>query len=193
MISRLNSLRIVGLTEKASEKAKDVAKEVMTFSKNNLKVDLKPQDIDLVRRMGKKTTGVNRPVLLKLVTNSKKWEIYSARMSLNKNGNGKKGKDGIYINEDLPPMQAELYKETRKRLKKVGDFWQKGWTENGRVFVRIVDGGNPLFIKDMKQLDGKLPKGGEAVPAIPSDEEGSSEEEEEEEEENMEDVVEEDG
>ena len=119
------------------------------------------------------------------MTNSKKWEIYSARMSLNKKGKANKGKNGIYINEDLSPMQAELYKETRKRLNKVGDFWQKGWTENGRVFVRIEDGGNPLLIKDMGQLDGKLPKGVVVDPANSSTENESSSEDDGEGEEEM--------
>lgn len=85
--------------EMASENPVDV---VIRSIKDNLKINLTQDDINVAHRLGeKKTQNINRPIIVKLMSRQKMFEITDACVKVRPN---------IYVNESLTPKRRALFK-----------------------------------------------------------------------------------
>lgn len=90
---RSKNLIIYGLKELNTSSYFATESYVMNFIKDSVKVNIKEEELDLVRRIGKKDENKCRPILLRVTTFRKKILILKNKKQL-------KGQD-IYISEDF--------------------------------------------------------------------------------------------
>lgn len=69
---RRNNLVVHGLEEIKNDTYFELEKQILSLVKEEVKVDIKEEEIDFVRRIGKRAEGKIRPVLFALTTYRKK-------------------------------------------------------------------------------------------------------------------------
>lgn len=144
-LKRERNVVIFGLRESASEEIYSLVMETLTTS---LKIPLREDELDLVRRLGPRTGQERpRPVLVKLTTQRKKELILKEKRRL-KNSQ-------LYIAEDLPKEVVTVRKSLGPRL---AEARSKGL----RAFIRydklIIKKPEPVSLPAQKpQLSVTLP------------------------------------
>ena len=143
--SRRNSLRVIGVPENVNE---DVGVELCNAKLNLGDVQVKPEHIDRVHRVGPRREGVSsRPILVKFATYCTRQLVYKKRSSLKLRNNteaevgDQTGRPNpIYINEDLTEYRSNLLWKARvkKRDKVINDCW----SYDGNI--RIKDSENKI-------------------------------------------------
>jgi len=137
-LTRNKTLVIAGISEEidAEKAAIDVC--------NKLKVNLHPEHIDSVMRVGKKDDNRPRNILLTVITQRKKVQILREKKSLRHLA------ERIFINESLTPKRGALFAVTRKAAKEKKIF--STWTREGRIYIKLGENDNPKMIKAEKEL-----------------------------------------
>ncbi|KAH3802154.1 hypothetical protein DPMN_155825 [Dreissena polymorpha] len=92
---------------------------------HHLNVHLEYKDIEIAHRLGKYIPNKNRAVIVKFVRRQTKIDVMKRAKQL-------KG-TGIYINEDLTKINAEVLASLR--LKEPSHF-ERAWSHEGKLFVR---------------------------------------------------------
>lgn len=126
--SRRNSLRVYGIQEREFENPVEITREMF---KQELDIDIQPQALDRVHRVGKKSSNEKgRPLLVKFATYRDRDQVYRAKSRLKKDQASKT----IFINEDLTRPRAQLLFLARrlKRDKKISDCW----THDGKILIK---------------------------------------------------------
>ena len=148
--SRKHNLEIHGIPEKAEE---NLAEQVITLG-NALNVKIRRDDIDICHRM---FTGKNRsklrPIIVRFKSYRTKKEVYGARKSLKNQNMGHifQGADIVYINENLTRRRRELFANVWKRKK--AEQWHSTWTIDGKIFMKLSLGDQPVRIYSQEDLD----------------------------------------
>ena len=101
--------------------------------KNHLRINLKPSDISVSHRLGRPRSGndqgsKNRPIIVKLVNRSLKYDLVSACVNL---------KPKLYINESLTPRRVKLLKVILGVRKTHASYFRSCYTSEGRIIVRL--------------------------------------------------------
>ena len=143
-MNRLNNIVFYGMPEPQKEDRKSLEEAVLKICTENVKVPLNASDLNWVRRLGK-TGHKARPVLVALVSNSKKWDLLQNSSKL-------KGTN-IFIANDLDDESRErrvFMNKVRKLVREGGKDckWRKGGL--------LIDG-------QYLDFDGLKEKYGEAV------------------------------
>jgi hypothetical protein len=102
-----------------------VADETVLMLNQKLGTHIETRDIDVAHRLGKYAQHKCRPVIVKFVRRQTKIEIMKRAKLL-------KG-TGIYINEDLTKINAEVLASLRL---KEPELVEKAWSRDGKLFVR---------------------------------------------------------
>ncbi len=145
------TLKIDGLSESVQESdqnAEVYTKEtVCNFVNKSLKVPLEPWEIDTCFRVGKKSSPDNKPrrVIVQLLTQNKKKKILAMKKNL------RQEKDPIYINEDLIPTRAEIFKTARENVK--DGRLHRAWIYQGQVFIKKNPDSEQTVIKSLSFLN----------------------------------------
>jgi hypothetical protein len=170
---RLNNLLFSGIPQAKGEK---VEKHVCKIAKD-IGVNITTRDIDKCFRTGEANDKRPKIILVKFNSGRVKRDIYRARIKLrpkedeeedmdaqdeNKDEEATQGATGgegrgprrkkplqIFINEDLTPKRAKLYKEVRAIA--LPNRWQC-WTENGVINFRNTPAGPPTKITNEQNL-----------------------------------------
>ena len=153
--SRRNMIRITGIEEKAGE---DTDELVMKMANDLMDTPLDILEIDHSHRVGPKSPGKDRTILVKLATYRSKAKLVTNRRKLNSarvsqvlptHGNK------VYINDDLTKRRTQLLYKARmlKRENKIND----AWTYDGRILVKdkvnkIVPISNELDLVKVSEL-----------------------------------------
>ena len=103
--SRRETIRLTGLKEEEEE---DTEKKIMQVFQDT-GADVKPDDIAVVHRVGKKGAGKNRPVLVKFVSRKCKAAVMRKKSELKKMDKYK----GTYMNDDLTILRSRLLKKAK--------------------------------------------------------------------------------
>ena len=131
--SRKNNLRILGVDE---EEGEDLESKFITLIKENLDEEVKPEDVEVIHRIGVKNVNRNenqrsapakpRPVIVRFLSNKTKSRLLVKRRQL-------KGKK-LVILEDMAPDLA-------KRLKRLKDksSVKTAWFSNGKIKFKYKD------------------------------------------------------
>lgn len=115
-----------------------------------------------VSRIGKTNTEAPRPIKIQFHDDKMQSDVLRAKRALNLNCAQLKvneapigsESDIVFINEDLTPENARLYRAVRE-IKKKGKI-KFAWTRNGQVLARICEGSKVTRINtedDIRQLN----------------------------------------
>lgn len=114
--SRKNNVRIFGLQEERDE---NLEERVITFAKEYVNVEVKPEEVEIVHRIGAIRAGASRSnkqkaVIVKFVSNKTKMKLLTERRLLKVKG--------FAVMEDMAPDIAKRLKEL-KETSSVEDAW----------------------------------------------------------------------
>ena len=127
--SRKINIRIFNIEEKEDESNEQLEKNISSLFVNKLKLGHLHNVIDVTHRVGKKTEGKHRPVIVRLAQRRYVSQILQARKLL-------KG-TRIGISEDLTRENIKLFNQCRKNEK-----YKDVWIRNGKIFVKKASNGN---------------------------------------------------
>ena len=130
--SRKSSVRILGVEETAGE---DAEKKCIEVLQAEIGVELKPEDIDIVHRVGRKgVNGSTRPLLVKLMSHKFKSQIMR----------NKKAAKGVKIFEDLAYGVRQILNEIIQQKQALGV--ESVWTIDGKLRFKYVDNDRVFLI-----------------------------------------------
>ena len=130
---RRDSLRVSGIPEPDEHDNTDAA--VLGVCEL-IKVDppLQPTDIAVSHRIGRKTEGKHRQIIVKFATRNVRERVFSARTDLKDVNKDKDNNSKIYINEDLTQFRAALAREARSC--KNSGLISDTWTMYGKILTK---------------------------------------------------------
>ena len=128
--TRKFNLEIHGIPEREEE---DNVENVMKLGHLS-GVNISRDDVDIVHRLKRKTNGAPRPIIVRFSNYRAKNELYRARLNLKKINLQELNADKIFINENLTPWRANLFREARKVRRNYPNG--KTWTIDGKIFLK---------------------------------------------------------
>ena len=141
--SRRNNLRI--WSDSLEENAAENTDQIVLNHANKLGVVIAASDIDRSHRVGRRTPGKPRPIIVKMSSYRARCDLYSAR---------KRVKD-VFISEDLTKARTQLLYAARKA--KADGYIKQTWTTDGKVKVRLQDD-TVILVKNLHNLQTVLNK-----------------------------------
>ena len=138
--SRRNCLLIHGIQERDDDTGKeDTDEQALEFFKSKLDLNITKSDLDRSHRLGKKSTGKNRPIIVKFARYNKRGEVFRSKRML-------KG-SGFVITESLTPTRMNLLKEAKAR-----DETVQVWSSDGRI-ICLLKNGKTVKIESLKDFE----------------------------------------
>jgi hypothetical protein len=141
---KANNVIINGITETPDENPEDLVQTMATA------INVKLGAFN-AKRIGKTAENKVRSILVCCDTYWDKRKLYAARTTLQD-----KDYPDVYINEDLPSKQAEVFFHTRQARKQ--KLIKSAWTENGLVSIRITEGRPAQPINSIEKLKELVPE-----------------------------------
>src|SRR5207248_3851333 len=104
-----------------TESNSSVENTVLEFFRNELHVDISPDDISIAHRLRVGARDSVRPVIVRFNNRKARNKVYSAKSQLKNSGKR------IFINEHLTKMNSDIFFEARKlvREKKIFAAWTR--------------------------------------------------------------------
>jgi hypothetical protein len=132
--SRRNSLRISGVQESNSE---DIVEKTLDLFNSTMDLDVSPEQIDRLHRVGKRSDEKARSILVKFATYRTRNKVMRNRTLLKNVPQPQatdQGQTRIFINEDLTKYRSNLLYQARqlKKRDKIKDCWS--W--DGTILVK---------------------------------------------------------
>lgn len=151
--SRVNCLEINGIPETNQENITEIVKTIGT----TLGVEVAAEDIDACHRLGPKTDGRRRGIIVKFVRRQMKEELLRKRKvkrNLNTSDIGMASgpADVVYMNESLSPARRKVLNAARL-LRREQNFTFV-WVKNGKIFLRKEEGSKAIMVTTMDQVSG---------------------------------------
>jgi hypothetical protein len=140
---KANNIIISGIEETLNEKPADIVAKLAT----DIAVKLGSYT---AKRIGKTKTNKIRPILVVCDTYWDKRKLYGARTTLKD-----KGYTNVYINEDLPPTQGEIFYHARQA--KNQKLIKSTWSENGTIQIKPLDTEQALPVSSLDKLKELIP------------------------------------
>ncbi|KAK3106542.1 hypothetical protein FSP39_022287 [Pinctada imbricata] len=146
---RRNSLRFHNVKV---EDGADTDKIVVDICSKKLEVAVSVDDICRSHPVGKENRNGNRQIICRF----RNWKIKNKIFSQKKKLKG--DADKLYITEDLTKYRQSLINEigNAKKAGKVHSFW----TNDGRVFIKLSEGGRKHLINSIEHLHDIAPPSG---------------------------------
>ena len=101
---------------------------VVDTLKDKLKYNMKVEDISVAHRLGPVHQHRTRPLIVKLVNRSQKYDIVGACLKM---------KPDLYINESLTPRRWNLFKKILDIRKQHRQKFQQCYTKDGKIVVKL--------------------------------------------------------
>ena len=96
--------------------------------KENLKLNIKAEDISVAHRLGTSQPGRDRPIIVKLVNRSLKYDVIGACIQL---------RPRLYINESLTPRCLDIFKQVLAIRKEHRQKFQQCYTKDGNIVIKL--------------------------------------------------------
>ena len=119
--SRRNSFRISGISEDDPRSTDQIAIDIA----NKYEIDIDIRDIDRSHRVGTKTVGKTRAILIKCTSYRAKRAFMEKKQDLG---------DDLYFNDDLTRHRSSLLYKARRIFK--ADRLNGAWSYNGKVYIK---------------------------------------------------------
>lgn len=128
-----------------------------------LKTNISPTDIDYIKRVQPYNNNSMRAIILKFKLINHKHEILAlikqkrhlylseVDSSYTDNADNQSHKRLVFINCHLSPLNSKIYKQLRE-LKKTKTI-KYAWCKNGKVFARISDNSEIIYIDSIEKLN----------------------------------------
>ena len=136
--SRKYNLRFIGIEEQKDENCTD---KIVEFCKNMLRIDMPVSTIDRAHRVGRKTEGKSRPIIVKFMNYGSKLTVCMQRKLLRDTN--------FYINEDLTYINMKLFSHARKSAKNI----KSSWFSDGKLLVRSELDDKIYRIRNMEDFE----------------------------------------
>ena len=137
----------------AETTGEDTTKIVCQVIKSELKLNIESKDISVSHRLGRPNTTAgsssslssppNRPIIVKLVNRSFKYDLISACVSR---------KPKLYVKESLTPQRLALFRQVLWVRKEHKDAFKSCYTSEGRIIVRLKNSAQKYVITDNLSL-----------------------------------------
>ena len=111
--------------ETPTENTKSLTVDVI---KEKLRINMKDNCISVAHRLGAKHNQTNRPIIVKLVNRSLKYELVGACIKL---------KPEIYINESLTPKRLNIMKKVLAIRKQHKQKFEQCYTKDGKITIKL--------------------------------------------------------
>lgn len=149
--SRINCLEINGVPESNQEDVSEVIKTIGSV----LGVEVNAGDIDACHRLGPKSEGRRRGIIVKFVRRQIKEEMLRKRKvkrNLNTSDIGMASGPAeiVYMNESLSQARRKVLNAAR--LFKKEHNYTFVWVRNGKVFLRKDEGSKAIMLTNMDQV-----------------------------------------
>ena len=108
---------------------------VVDTMKSYLKIPFTAEDINVAHRLGRMKPGQSRPIIVKLISRSKKAQITRARLSLPK---ATSNASSLYVNESLTPIRRTMFYQMRQVRKKHRAAFKQLDTQDGKIMIKLV-------------------------------------------------------
>lgn len=161
--SRRSCVRISGIKESQSENVNGVVGQLI----DRLNLDVKPEDIDRMHRVGRPDRVRNngapmgpRDIIVKLCNSNARLQLLKGRKPLRDNN------EKIFISEDLTSTRMTLAYKCREHVRDKNSEVSKTWTFNGNVLVKDRAGNISKIVKE-EDLDTFKPKSKPSQPTVP--------------------------
>ena len=122
---------------------------IVNTLKHQLHVYMTHSAINVAHRLGSKTQGKKRPILVKLQNQAKKAELVEACNTV---------KPKLYINESLTPKRRAIYYVIRKIRSQHTNLFQQCCTSDGRIVVKLKNSTQKHIITSEQTLAAFLDK-----------------------------------
>lgn len=111
--------------------------------KDNLRINMSGQDISVAHRLGLKKQENKRPIIVKLVNRSVKYDLRSACIQL---------KPDLYINESLTPRRGKILKQVLNIRRVHKNKFQQCYTSEGKIIIKLRNSNVKHTMHDEKSL-----------------------------------------
>lgn len=132
--------------ESTHENAADI---IVNTIKHNLHVNMQHSDINIAHRLGQKTQGKKRPIIVKLQNRAKKSELVHACITV---------RPRLSINESLTPKRRAIYSTIRQIRSQHTHLFQQCYTADGKIIVKLRNSSNKYVITSEQTLATFLDK-----------------------------------
>ena len=125
------------LPEEVAEE--DTTQIIVNTVASHLKIPFSVADISVAHRLGKARTDSpvsSRPIIVKLISRSKKAQIVRARIALPKPTNT--SGPVLHVNESLTPTRRTLFYKLRQLRKKHPGLFKQLYTQDGKIMVKLT-------------------------------------------------------
>lgn len=149
--SRGNCVEINGIPEKENESVLELVKKLGT----SLNFPINDEMVDTCHRVGQKTPGRTRGIIVKFTRRTVKEEILRQRR-IKRNLNTKdigftdSNAEVIYMNESLTPHRRKIFNEARALKKEKGYTFL--WVRNGKILLRESEGSRVIAVTSSAQI-----------------------------------------
>ena len=133
-------------SETPTENASDV---VISAVKDILKLNIKQEDISVAHRLGTAQPGRDRPIIVKLVNRSLKYDVMGACIQL---------RPRLYVNESLTPKRLEIFRKVLAIRRQHRPKFQQCFTKDGSIIVKLKHSAVRHTIVDDQSLADLLDK-----------------------------------
>lgn len=144
---RKKNIIIHGLAELDEQSYFKTEKQVINLLKNKLKIEVEESEIDLVRRIGRKSEGKVRPILVTFTTYRRKVIVLKNKKLL---------KDqNIFITEDYPKSVLEIRKNLQVELTEIRKSGKFAFINYDKIVIRED---REMKYKNKRRLSPESPK-----------------------------------
>ena len=106
--------------------------------RNHLNIPFSVDDVSVAHRLGKKRDGVSRPIIVKLISRTKKSQIVQARIAKNASSTNTNQRPVMHVNESLTPTRRTLFYKVRQLRKKHPTLFKQLYTQDGRITIKLT-------------------------------------------------------
>lgn len=116
---------------------------IVNTLKDTLKINVQEQDISVAHRLGPFNQNHPRPMIVKLMNRSHKYDIIGACLTI---------KPDLYINESLTPSRLNLFKKILAIRKQHRQKFSQCHTKDGKIIVKLGNSMMKHIIVDERSL-----------------------------------------
>ncbi len=138
-------LDLVGMPECKDDN--DDSKQIIKMTRDKLGIKLKPNDLEEVKRLGKKRESKSRNIVMKFKDKSLRDKVYEHRKKSITDPNPR---NNIYINDKLTQHRQSLLYAARNLVKTKKLF--AAWAQHGNILVRKKEDSKIIEVKDHGDL-----------------------------------------
>ena len=149
---RRDSLIFSGDSVPRERSGENVTEIVPKLLREELFITLRPGDISVCHRLGKKKPQGNRPIICKFISRSVKSDIMQRCLEL---------KPTLFANESLTNMRREIFTRlrfTRRKLINTPFHFSQLYTNDGKIMMKLKEKDEKFMITNPVNLESFLDK-----------------------------------